>query len=346
MHKILVIEDNRDVRENLSEILALSDYTVFQAENGKIGVELALNYAPDLILCDVMMPELDGFGVLHILSKNAKTADIPFVFLTAKAEKEDFRKGMTLGADDYIVKPFDDVQLLETIASRLNKSQRLRKSTLPGLSNSEGLVSESRAMSAIQVLADNREAREYAKKTVVFRENETPRWLYYVEKGEIKIFKSSEDGRELIVKIAGPGEFLGYLAILKEDNYPESATTIENSVLKLIPKDDFLHLVYGNRDVNARFLKMLANHVSEREQQLIELAYNSVRKRVANAILMLKREEKNEINYLREDMAAIAGTAKETLIRTLADFKHEKMIDVRDGAIVVLDLEKLRNLPN
>lgn len=91
---------------------------------------------------------------------------------------------------------------------------------------------------------------------------------------------------------------------------------------------------------------MLANHVSEREQQLIELAYNSVRKRVANAIIMLKREEKNEINYLREDMAAIAGTAKETLIRTLADFKHEKMIDVRDGAIVVLDLEKLRNLPN
>lgn len=131
-------------------------------------MELALNYAPDLILCDVMMPELDGFGVLHILSKNAKTADIPFVFLTAKAEKEDFRKGMTLGADDYIVKPFDDVQLLETIASRLNKSQRLCKSTLPGLSNSEGLVSESRAMSAIQVLADNREAREYAKKTASF----------------------------------------------------------------------------------------------------------------------------------------------------------------------------------
>jgi CheY-like chemotaxis protein len=120
MKRILIIEDNTDVRENLAEILTLSGYTVETASNGKIGVEMALLNPPDLILCDIMMPELDGYGVLHIVSRNAKTADVPFVFLTAKAEKEDFRRGMSLGADDYINKPFDDTALLQTPAVRSN----------------------------------------------------------------------------------------------------------------------------------------------------------------------------------------------------------------------------------
>ncbi len=103
--KILIIEDNEDIRENLAEILELAGYESFTAENGKIGVEIAEKLMPDLILCDVMMPVLDGFGVLSILNKKPQTADIPFIFLTAKAEKADFRYGMNLGADDYITKP-------------------------------------------------------------------------------------------------------------------------------------------------------------------------------------------------------------------------------------------------
>jgi DNA-binding response OmpR family regulator len=104
--KILVIEDNSEVRENLEEILELSGYEVVVAEDGKVGVDKAISEKPDLILCDVMMPRLDGFGVLNILSKRSQTADIPFIFLTAKTEKSDFRRGMNLGADDYITKPF------------------------------------------------------------------------------------------------------------------------------------------------------------------------------------------------------------------------------------------------
>jgi CheY-like chemotaxis protein len=120
MKKILIIEDNTDVRENLAEILMLSGYEAITAENGKTGAAKAQTELPDLILCDIMMPELDGYGVLHIMSRSAKTADIPFIFLTAKAEKEDFRKGMALGADDYITKPFDDAVLLQTIESRFS----------------------------------------------------------------------------------------------------------------------------------------------------------------------------------------------------------------------------------
>jgi CheY-like chemotaxis protein/CRP-like cAMP-binding protein len=346
MKKILVVEDNPDVRENLAEILQLSGYNAVTAENGKIGVEKAHSESPDLILCDIMMPELDGYGVLHILSRQQQTADIPFIFLTAKAEKEDFRRGMSLGADDYIVKPFDDIALLQTIEARLQKSDRLRKASAQGSTTIEHFIDEARAMDAIRHLSDNRELRHYKKKDMIFKEGDNPRWLYFVEKGKVKIFKTSDDGRELIVKVAQTGDFLGFLALFKEDAYPESAAALEDCSIKLVPKQDFAALVFGNRDVNARFIKMLANHIAEREQQLIELAYNSVRKRVATALVKLSEQSGPSIQLLREDLAALAGTAKETLIRTLTDFKNEGIVDITDGVVTVLKVEKLRQLPN
>src|ERR671912_1560226 len=122
---ILVIDDNNDLRENTAEILDLAGYKTFTAENGKRGVEVATKEKPDVIVCDIMMPELDGYGVLHLLRKNADTQNIPFIFLTAKTERSDFRKGMEMGADDYITKPFDDIELLNAIEVRLRKSEIL-----------------------------------------------------------------------------------------------------------------------------------------------------------------------------------------------------------------------------
>ena len=346
MKKILIIEDNPDVRENLSAILTLSGYEAETAENGRIGVDKAQKNAPDLILCDIMMPELDGYGVLHILSRHHQTADVPFIFLTAKAEKEDFRRGMSMGADDYIAKPFDELALLQTIESRLQKSDRLKHASEQGSGSLDRFIDEAKALDAIRHLSDNRELRQYKKKDLIFREGDHPRWLYFVEKGRVKIFKTSDDGRELIVKVAQAGDFLGFLALFKEDAYPESAAALEDCSIKMVPKQDFAALVFGNRDVNARFIKMLASHIAEREQQLIELAYNSVRKRVATSLVKLAEQSGPDIHMLREDLASIAGTAKETLIRTLTDFKNEGLLDIKDGVVHVLALEKLRGLPN
>lgn len=346
MKKILIIEDNNDVRENLKEILELSNYVIVEASNGKIGVEKAFSEAPDMILCDIMMPELDGYGVLHIISRDRRTADIPFIFLTAKAEKDDFRKGMSLGADDYITKPFDDVALLETIEGRMKKSERLRAASAQSGGSLEHFIDEARALEAIRHLSENREVRHFKKKDIIFREGEHPRWLYFVEKGMVKIYKTSDDGRELIVKIAQPGDFLGFLALFQDDAYPESAAAVEDCSIKLIPKSDFAALVFGNRDVNIRFIKMLANHVAEREQQLIELAYYSVRRRVSTALVQLFDQTQGPLHLLREDLAALAGTAKETLIRTLTDFKNEGLLEIHDGVITLLKVEKLRNMPN
>src|ERR1043165_763700 len=124
--RILVIDDNNDLRENTAEILDLAGYETLTAENGKRGVEIATKEKPDMIVCDIMMPELDGYGVLHLLRKNADTQNIPFIFLTAKTERSDFRKGMEMGADDYVTKPFEDIELLNAIEVRLKKAEVLQ----------------------------------------------------------------------------------------------------------------------------------------------------------------------------------------------------------------------------
>ena len=126
MKTILLIEDDAVLRENTAELLELSSYNVIIASHGKSGVFMATEHLPDLIVCDIMMPELDGYGVLKELSKNEETKQIPFIFLSAKTERQDVRKGMNLGADDYITKPFNEEELIDAIKSRLAKSSILK----------------------------------------------------------------------------------------------------------------------------------------------------------------------------------------------------------------------------
>src|SRR5688572_19717046 len=143
---ILIIEDNDDIRESTAEILELADYTVLQANNGRVGVDMAIKHLPDVILCDVMMPELDGFGVLHLLGKNKDAAAIPFIFLTAKTERSDMRKGMEMGADDYLTKPFDEVELFNAIDSRLKKRNHHQQFYSESLDNITSLLDRNKGM--------------------------------------------------------------------------------------------------------------------------------------------------------------------------------------------------------
>src|SRR5919199_4655842 len=123
MTKILVIEDEETVRENILELLDAEGFEAIAAENGRIGLNLAQQHRPDLILCDIRMPELDGYGVLSALRSEPETAEIPFMFLTAKAAKTDLNFGMELGANAYITKPFTLVELLTVIAQALLPKQ-------------------------------------------------------------------------------------------------------------------------------------------------------------------------------------------------------------------------------
>jgi CRP/FNR family transcriptional regulator, polysaccharide utilization system transcription regulator len=351
MKKILIIEDNPDVRENLAEILSLSNYQALTAENGKVGVEMAIGHHPDLILCDVMMPELDGFGVLHILAKNPDTAGIPFIFLTAKTEKSDIRKGMNLGADDYISKPFDDVELLEAIETRLRKSEKLQREFPRDASGLQAFIDEARGYANLRDLSHEQGVRILKAKESLFHEGSYPRQVYLVEKGRVKVYKASEDGRELIVQVAVPGDFIGYMELLNDTVYTTSATALEDVEVYYIAREDFVRLMHQNHDVAARLIRMLARNLADQEQNLIRIAYHSVRKRVADALLDLSekytRDGKTEpISMMRQDLAQMIGTAKETLIRTLSDFREEGLIRIEDNAITLVNTDKLRNLPN
>ncbi|MEM9896778.1 MAG: response regulator, partial [Bacteroidota bacterium] len=191
--KILVIEDQLDVRENIVELLELSSYEVRDAENGKVGVKEALQNPPDLILCDIMMPEMDGFEVLYLLSKNPKTASLPFIFLTAKAEKQDFRKGMNMGADDYITKPFDEMDLLGAIERRLTKYRELH--------NAEDFAQLEKAAVNYQSLANlekDRKTRLFKKKDILYREGDFGSYVYKIITGKIKTYHINTDGKEFI----------------------------------------------------------------------------------------------------------------------------------------------------
>lgn len=353
MKKILLIEDNNDMRENTAEILELANYNVLTAKNGKIGVELAQKELPDLIICDIMMPVLDGYGVLHMLSKNNETASIPFIFLTAKTERSDLRKGMEMGADDYVTKPFDDIELLRAVESRLKKTDILKTEYSKGVQGVYDFLDEIKNIDDLKKISDGRKTFKYKKKDVIYSEGGYPSGIYLIVKGKVKTYKTNEDGKEYITSLFKEGDFFSYSDLLENTTYTESAAALEDTEVNIIPKEDFFALIYKNSEVAKRFIKLLANNLIEKENQLLKLAYNSVRKRVAEALVQLQKRytsdnasEKFQMAISREDVANMAGTSTETAIRSLSDFKEEKLIEIKGSTITLLNVTKLENMKN
>jgi CRP-like cAMP-binding protein/CheY-like chemotaxis protein len=347
--KILIIEDNNDIRENVVEILELAGYSVLEAANGRAGVELAINNLPDIILCDIMMPELDGYGVLYMLNKNPATAAIPFIFLTAKAERLDLRKGMEMGADDYLTKPFDDMELLNAVESRLKKKEAQQSFYSKSLDNLNLLLAKNKGLNELKRVIEERKARQFKKNQVIYYEGDKGNGLYLVIKGRIKSTKMAEDGRELMTGIYTTDEYIGIHSFLANETYSETATALEDSLLCLIPKDQLDELLNLYPEVAREFIRLLANNIREKEEQLLQLAYHSVRKRMAEAMLRLNRQytgDTESFKISREDLAAMAGMATETVSRTLSDFKDEGLIDKKGSVITILDLARLSKMRN
>ncbi|MBS1600869.1 MAG: response regulator [Bacteroidetes bacterium] len=350
MRSLLIIDDHTEIRENIAEILTLAGYKAITAENGKKGVEAALREKPDLIICDIMMPELDGYGVLHLLKKNQQTENTPFIFLTAKTERTDFRKGMGMGADDYITKPFDDIELLNAIETRLKKYDILQAGYESGEKGATDMIEDLRRSGLFKMELDNYETTELSKKNTLYNEGKRPKYLYYLKSGKIKTFRLHEDGKEYITNLYAAGDFIGYMPLLENKSYEDTCEVLEDAEIIMIPKEEFVGLVYNDMSIAAKFIKLVAQNVKEKEERLLNLAYGSLRKRVAKALLDIHSKFNKEkatsatLDISREDIAQYVGTATESLIRTLSDFKSEKLIEIKDGKIHILNLEKLNHL--
>jgi len=348
-YTILLIEDNAEMAENILGILQLARYNVTHASNGKLGVDLAQQRHPDLILCDIMMPELDGYGVLHILNSDPATAGIPFIFLTAKADKNDFRAGMNLGADDYITKPFDGLDLLKVVEMRLKKNELMKSTFSNNPADVSAFFSKTRELKDFQKLSENRPTRSFKKKDLIFMEGQTPNDLFFIERGQVKTYKVNYDGKELITGIHREGDFLGFVPLLEDKSYNENAEVLEDTRISVIPKSDFITLLYSSKDIARKFIKMLSNNLDEMENRLLDIAYQSVRQRVANALLKMNDKfasltKEGVITIARKDISNIVGTATESLNRTLADFKDEGLIEISGEGLKIVNRQKLEKM--
>lgn len=352
MQKILLIEDNAEIRENMAEIMMLANYCVYTAENGKSGIGMALEHLPDLIICDIMMPELDGYGVLHLLQKNSVLRNVPFIFLTARSERAEIRKGMEMGADDYITKPFNGTELLNAIERRLDKNAQLKVEIRGGTAagnQSDPLV---QGEICLGKLRENRPVNHYRRKQMVYIEGNHPARLYYVCKGKVKAFRKNQDGKELILGLYSEGDFIGYTAILENVNYRECAEALEDSELAIIPRLQFEEMLENNPALMKKFITMLTESIHEKEHKLLATAYNSLRKKVADTLVMIVEKYNKEkkdgyfIDLSRDNLASIAGVAKESLIRTLGDFKNENLISLTGSHIYILNYSKLLTMHN
>jgi CRP-like cAMP-binding protein/AmiR/NasT family two-component response regulator len=348
--RVLVIEDNDDIREGVVEILELANYDVVSANNGKVGIELATRHLPDLILCDIMMPELDGYGVLYMLAKKPETSTIPFIFLTAKAERTDMRKGMEMGADDYLTKPFDDMELLGAVESRLskrNKQQAVQSKTLDQIS---GLIGKTTGLKELNTAILQRKLRTIKKKQVIYYEGDAVVGIYLVLHGKVKTAKLASDGRQLVTAIYTDEQYFGIPSLLLNEPYAETAEALEDTTLCLLPKEMLENLLNQYPDIARQFIRILSNDLLDREQQLMHLAYYSVRKRLAEVLVRLYKQEHatpdSSLKVSRDNLAALAGMATETVSRILSDFKSENIIERKGSVIQILNLQLLEQMKN
>jgi len=350
MTKILLIEDDSVVRENTAELLELANYTVITANDGKSGIYQAKKQLPDIIICDIMMPELNGYGVLQILSKEKTTKHIPFIFLSAKIEHNDIRKGMNLGADDYITKPFDESELLSAIESRLAKvaiiKENLEKKTVGELTTSED---ELKTLDHLKnYFTDNVEEYSFKPSEIIYRKGDNSNFVYLIYKGVVKTYKIDEQGKELITGLHKENDFFGFTTFSQNIPYQEYATAIEDTKVFRLLKRELKNILEKNHKVTLELIDYLTDNVTEIKDQLLQMAYSSVRKKTARTIIQfsekIKKRSNENVKISRSDLASIAGIATETFIRTLSDLKKDGLIDIEGNNIKILNIEKLKKV--
>lgn len=349
MKKILLIEDDTVLRENTAELLELAGYSMLTAADGKKGIEVAIEHRPDVIVCDIMMPETDGYGVLKALSRDPVTQKIPFIFLSAKTERKDVRKGMELGADDYLTKPFEEAELIGAIESRIAKAAILEDLDRETTSKAMDPFGLPRTLHELKNYVDD-EGTEYSFQTgeAIYKIGDNSNTIYLVLQGVVKTYKLDEQGKELITGIFKPDDFFGLCSFSKNIPYDEFATAMESTKAVGIPKEQIKQLLAENYELTMEFMQFLSDSLSDTKEQLLQMAYGSVRRKTASTLLKfadkLPPNQTGSIHILRSDLASVAGIATETLIRTLSNFKEEGLISIENRDIRILDLDELKRI--
>ncbi|MBA4743664.1 MAG: response regulator [Muricauda sp.] len=348
MKKILLVEDDTSLRENVAELLELSGFNVCSASNGKIAVDKAVKEQPDLVLCDIMMPEMDGYEVLEQLSSIETTRYIPFIFVSAKTEKQDVRRGMNLGADDYLTKPFEEEELLSAIQCRLEKAKEMG-AALAEYPKTTSQEQEIRSLNELKNFFDDHgQIFSFKKDETIYAKGDHSNMVYLILKGVVKSCGLDEEGKELITSVYSEDDFLGFTSLTDHLPYQEYASAMEEVELAGISKEKVKGILEDNKSVSLELMDVITEDLANIKNQLLQMAYSSVRKKTAQTLLMFSRainkDKQEPLKISRSDLAGVAGIATESLIRTLSDFKHEGLITIENRNIMVLDKEALQNV--
>lgn len=343
MKKILLIEHNEKVRDNIAEIIRLSNYEVSVAENGKVGIEKAIEQDPDLIICDILLPVMDGYAVLEAVKNNRRGKAQPFIFISDRRDRQHIRTAMDQGADDYLTKPLEPGDLLAAIEARLKRAVTM------GVSINECNGARVEGAGDWQSFVADGAINRYDRKIRIYTEGNHSENLYFVRSGKVLTYKTNEYGRQLVTDILLPGDFLGFVSVLEGTRYKESAEALEDTELSVISKNDFVSWADQYPALSMHIMQLLVRNIAARERQLLQVAYGTLREKIASALLFLdqKFREKNNVHGIyisREAIAGIAGCTLESLVRTLLEFKNEKLIDIRSAKLITVDAERIREI--
>ena len=348
MKTILLIEDNAFIRENTAELLELAGYAVRTAENGQLGVELALAAPPDLVVCDIMMPVLDGYGVLRRFNETPALGGIPFIFLTAKTERLDRRQGMELGADDYLTKPFDSDELLSAVAGRLRRFEHLKPDYNLHADGLHLFLQDAAQAGNFTGLAADRQPRPVPGQQRVYAAGDAATRLYFVHTGQVQTSQTSAAGEELITGRYQAGDFFGYRALLAGTAHPDTATATEDTLLLSVPAADFTQLLLRDPAVSRRFVRLLVGSAPAPPAPPTNDAGLALRRPLADILLHLHEQQRGLtptdalIRLSPDDLAALLGTSPETLGRALRELRQDGLVQATNDFVRVQQPERLR----
>lgn len=345
---ILIIEDDNILRENTKELLELSQFRVITAENGRKGIEKALQFFPDLILCDITMPVMDGYGVLENLSKNGRTKNIPFLFISAKTDFSEIRRGMNLGADDYIIKPYKESDLVNAINKRIYKFKSIKESS----GKKSVSFNHSLRVTSLQdfknLIRSKGEQFTFKKRTTIFQEKENANFVFLIEQGLVKTVKMDDDGKELITHLYRQDDIFGLNSFNSFSQYDETAVAMEDGFGFRFSSKSFREIVTNNLELVLEIAEILSENLTDLKEHLLEMAYGSVLKKTTQIILNFamgtKDGSQNVINITRNEMAHVAGISPESFIRSLSHLRKRKMIEIEGKNIKILNFEELKRI--
>jgi CRP-like cAMP-binding protein/glutaredoxin len=340
--KIAVISKDENLKNEISSILQLAGYNTLNTSKGVEFFDLVKEKSIKLIICDNQTLDFDGYTLLKMIKKNEISSSIPLIFLNDSFERNQFRKAIELGADDYLLKPIDEENLLNAVELRLEKISN-NLSNITQFSEKDKL--DLNKLSDLGIKMDKVLQISLKKKHSLFHEGDHVKNLFFLKSGRIKTYKMHEDGKEYITHIYKAGDFIGFESLLTNKSYFETAVALEKCEVGIIPKQDFMEILHNNPEINSRFMRILANEVMKKENQLISLAYDSVKRRVAHSLLYLQKYSGNNHNIImmpREDIASMVGTAIETVARSLSEFKKSRFIRLEGRKIRILQPDKLQ----